>query len=201
MSSAGGTAKSDLLTLTVPAHSTFVRIHQIKDGPIWFGPSPGSGPSYRFDAPAGQYRTLYVAQSLEGAFAETILRRARRILSRDYVELRQWTVLSVTRELLLIKLFDEGLAYHGVTADICAGDDYANSQAFAGELHRRYPEVDGIAYRARHNNGQICYALYDRVLASQVQTVEERKFSDEHTVTDDLMRKHNASWDPMTPLL
>ncbi|MBZ5763038.1 RES family NAD+ phosphorylase [Rhizobium sp. VS19-DR104.2] len=189
-----------LLTLTLPAHSSFVRIHQVKDGPVWFGPSPGSPPAYRFDAPAGQYRTLYAAEFLEGAFAETILRRARRIISRDYVELRQWSILSATRDLTLLKLFDEGLVFHGVTADICTGDDYTNAQRFGGELHGHYPEIDGIAYRARHNNGQICYALYDRVLPSQVDVVEARKFSDERAVTDELMRKHNASWDPMAPL-
>jgi hypothetical protein len=30
-------------------------------------------------------------------------------------------------------------------------------------LYAAFSDADGIAYRARHNNGEICYALFDRV--------------------------------------
>lgn len=193
-------SKSDLLSVLVSAGATFVRIHQLKDGPLWFGPALGKRPTYRFDAPAGEYRTLYAAERLEGAFAETVLRRARRIVARDYVEARQWSVISCSRDLKLVKLFDEGLLRHGVTADICAGDDYGLSQAFANLLHNQYAEVDGIAYRARHNNGEKCYALFDRVLEASLTVVDNRRFGNERVLTDDLMRMYNASWDPKLAL-
>lgn len=190
----------DLLPVLVPAMSTFVRIHPVGRNPLWFGPAPGKPPAYRFDAPSGQYRTMYGAERLEGAFAETMLRRARRILARDYVAQRQWSVIRTLRDLKLAKIYDNGLVSHGVTADICAGDDYNEAQAFAAALHANHPDCDGIAYRARHNNGEICYALFDRVHEAHLPVIASRLFSNEHAVTEDMMRIHNASWDPMTPL-
>jgi hypothetical protein len=189
-----------LLPVLIPAMSTFVRIHAVNRGALWFGPAPGKPPAYRFDAPAGQYRTWYAAERLEGAFAETMLRRARRILSRDYVGQRQWSIIRTLRDLKLAKLYDNGLISHGVTADICTGDDYSGAQAFAATLHAAHTDCDGIAYRARHNNGEICYALFDRVAEAHLPVVASRLFSNEHAVTEDMMRIHNASWDPMTPL-
>lgn len=194
-----GTA-GEFLPLILPANSAFVRIHRIGDGPLWFGPAPGRPPANRFDAPGGEYRILYGAERIEGAFAETILRRGRRIVARDYVELRQWSIMLLLRDLRLAKLFDNGLVWHGVTADICTGDDYRAAQAFAAKLHSSHRDCDGIAYRARHNNGEICYALFDRVDPAHLALVDTRRFSNERSVTDDLMRLHNASWDPMTPL-
>jgi hypothetical protein len=197
---ASSAAAGGLLPVLVPAMSSFVRIHAVGRDPLWFGPAPGAPPAYRFDAPAGQYRTLYGAEQLAGAFAETLLRRARRILARDYVEQRQWSVVQTLRDLRLAKLYDNGLVSHGVTADICAGDDYRDPQAFAAALHAAYPDCDGIAYRARHNNGEICYALFDRVDIAHLKIVANRMFRNEQAVTEDLMRIHNASWDPMTPV-
>jgi hypothetical protein len=190
----------ELLPVLIPANSIFVRIHGLGQGPLWFGPAPGAPPAYRFDAPGGEFRTLYGAERLEGAFAETILRRARRILARDYVELRQWSLIRTLRDLKLAKLFDNGLVWHGVTADIGAGDDYRASQAFSAALYAAHADCDGIAYRARHNNGEICYALFDRVDVAHLLVLDSRHFRNERSVTEDLMRIHNASWDPMTPL-
>jgi hypothetical protein len=191
---------SGLLELPVPAGTPIVRIHQTIHGAVWFGPPPGKPPVYRFDAPAGEFRTLYGAAELTGAFVETVLRRARRIVARSFVDQRQWTVLAPRRDLLLAKIFDEGLIRHGVTADLCAGDDYSASQRFAADLHATFDKVDGIAYRARHNNGQICYALFDRVDPAVLERIESREFKDERATVDDIMRRHGAVWDPATPL-
>jgi hypothetical protein len=194
------TFASGLLDLSIPAGQHLVRVHRLTNGAIWYGPTPGELPAYRFDAPSGEYRTLYCAQELTGAFVETVLRRARRIIARPFVDERGWTVLAPTRDLRLAKVFDEGLIHHGVTADICAGDDYSMSQRFAADLHAAFSNVDGIAYRARHNNGQICYALFDRVDAAAFVEVERHAFKDERPMIDAIMQLHGAVWDPMTPL-
>lgn len=186
---------SGLLEDTIAAGQGLARVHRLTNGAIWFGPSPGNPPEYRFDAPSGEYRTLYCARELTGAFVETVLRRARRIIARPFVEERGWTMLAPTRDLRLAKLYDEGLVHHGVTADICAGDDYAASRRFAADLYAAFPEVDGIAYRARHNNGQICYALFDR--ANVLIEVEHHAFSDQRAIVDSIMRLHGAAWDPL----
>ncbi|RVL57842.1 RES domain-containing protein [Sinorhizobium meliloti] len=66
---------SGLRIAALDAGDVVVRVHQKIHGAIFFGPAPGATPQGRFDAPAGQYRLLYVAQRLEGAFVETVLRR------------------------------------------------------------------------------------------------------------------------------
>lgn len=192
---------SGVLKMPVPAGQQIVRVHQIDKGALWFGPAPGSPPGYRFDAPAGEYRTLYCAEHLKGAFVETVLRKAKRIVGRPFVDARGWTVLTCKRELRLAKVYDEGLIRHGVTADICAGDDYTNSRRFAADIYAADAEVDGIAYRARHNNGEICYAVFDRVTASQFVEVDQHAFRVEQAIVESIMKEHGAVWDPMTPLL
>ena len=192
--------RPDPLTLDLKAGAPLTRIHRTDNGAVWFGPKPGFPPAYRFDAPSGEYRTLYCAENLEGAFAETILRGGRRIVSRPYVHERQWSVLTTPRDLKLLKLFDNGLVWNGQTGDICAGDAYGRPQAYARKVHSVYSDIDGIAYRARHNNAEICYAIFDRHGAEPDRLLDTRRFVDEPTRTNELLRLHGASWDPMTPL-
>ncbi len=186
---------SGLLAVPISAGAPLLRIHETTRSPVWFGPAPGTLPRYRFDAPTGEFRTLYCARNLTGAFAETMFRRATRVLSRSFVEARAWSIIAPNRILRVAKLYDEGLVRHGVTADICAGDDYAESRRFARDLFTKFPDVDGIAYRARHNNGQICYALFDRIDPSEWQTLSRNPFADEMRVAEKIMRQHGAIWD------
>lgn len=191
---------SGLLKIVLPAGKTIIRVHQISMGALWFGPAPGSPPGYRFDAPAGEYRTLYCAENLTGAFVETVLRQAKRIVARPFVDLRGWTELSCKRDLTFAKVYDEGLVHHGVSTDICAGDDYTTSRRFAADVFASDVEIDGIAYRARHNNGQICFAVFDRVAAADFSEVGRHEFRNERSVVEVMMKTHGAVWDPMTAL-
>ncbi|WP_234840029.1 RES family NAD+ phosphorylase [Sinorhizobium meliloti] len=137
----------------------------------------------------------------EGAFVETVLRRpANRIVRRAFVEERMWTPLRLHRQLVLAKLMDEGLLFHGVDASISAGADYAPSRALALALHEDYPDLDGLAYRSRHNNGEVCYALFDRVLSSDLVTLPGQRFEDDPARTDQLMRLHGAVFDTSLPI-
>ena len=158
---------SGVLKTHLPAGQRIIRVHQIGKGALWFGPAPRMPPNYRFDAPAGEYRTLYAAEHLTGAFVETVLRQAKRIVGWPFVEARGWTEFTCKRDLIFAKAYDEGLINHGITADICTGDDYTNSRRFAADIFAADRTVDGIAYRARHNNGQICYAIFDRMPEDQ----------------------------------
>jgi hypothetical protein len=45
-------------------------------------------------------------------------------------------------------------------------------------LYGAFPVADGIAYRARHNNGEICSALFDRVTADDLAPSPPRRFAD-----------------------
>ncbi|WP_084536987.1 RES family NAD+ phosphorylase [Azospirillum halopraeferens] len=186
---------------TIPAGAALVRIHRDDNGPIWFGPGPGAPPAYRFDAPGGEYRTLYAAAALEGAFVETVLRKPKgRILKREFVDRRVWTSLAPTRPLAVAKLYDEGLLWHGTDANVSSSDDYGESRRIALSLYATFTDLDGIAYRARHDNGEICYALFDRVSAAELDPGPSARFRDDPAMVDALMRRYGAVFDTGAPL-
>lgn len=189
--------------LDLPAGFRLTRIHRAGTNPTWFGPAPGTPPFNRFDAPNGEYRTLYAAATVAGAFVETVLRRANRLISRTDVEQRAWSVLETNRPIKVAQLFGEGLIFHGVTSDICAGDDYRASQSLARDLFSTFDDLDGIAYRARHNNDEFCFALFDRLDLADLKAVELHRFSDQPEVANELLERHGAVWDisPAIPVL
>lgn len=173
-----------------------VRIHPEDRGPIFFGPSPGSAPKNRFDAPGGEYRALYAAERLEGAFVETILRKpGGRVLRRAFVQQRAWSVLRTQRPLSLAKVYDEGLQVYGIDAGTIGIDDYAESRALALALYHEFPVLYGLAYRSRYNNGEICYALFDRVAAADLSPVKADAFRDHPDRVDGLMSLYGAAFD------
>lgn len=119
-------------TITLAGGSTIFRVHRVGKRPVFFGPRPGSPPGSRFDAPGGQYRTLYAAERLDGAVAETLLREpAKRLIRLSDIADRAWVGLRVTRPLLLVKLMDEGLRWHGVDASISASAGYRKPRSLA----------------------------------------------------------------------
>ena len=187
--------------MELDAGEIIVRIHRKRQGAVFFGPSADKGPQNRFDAPAGEYGILYAARRLEGAFVETLLRRrSGRIVRRDFIEERQWTPLRLLRPVTLAKIMDEGLLFHGVDASVSASDNYAPSRALALDLYNDFPSVEGLAYRSRHNNGEVCYALFDRVPSSDLIELPSHLFEDNRTRVDELIRLHGAILDTSTPI-
>ena len=190
-----------LLAEVLPAGSVLVRVHHLAHDAVWFGPRPGVPPQHRFDAPAGEYRTLYCAARLGGAFVESVLRKpAGRIVARAYVEERGWSELTTLRVLRLAKLRDEGLHWHGTDAMVSASNDYSVPRSISLALYRAFPQVDGIAYRARHNNGEVCYALFDRVSAVDLVSGLQQGFAEHRAVVDRLMALHGALFDTDPPV-
>jgi hypothetical protein len=158
-------------------------------------------PQHRFDAPNSEYRTLYCAARLAGAFVESLLRRpAGRVVARGYVEEHAWSELTVRRTLRVAKLRDEGLHWHSTDAAISASHDYIEPRRLALALYVAFPEVDGIAYRARHNNGEVCYALFDRVAVGDLVVGEPQQFAARRAVVDHLMALHGALFDTDPPV-
>jgi hypothetical protein len=185
-----------LLAIDLPAGEIVVRVHHRDRGAIFFGPPPGTLPQNRFDAPSGEYRVLYAAERLEGAFVESVLRRpAGRVLRRAFVEERMWTPLRLGRSVTLAKILDEGLQFHRVDASISALDDYTGSRALALALYSDFPSLDGLAYRSRFNNGEVCFAIFDRVLPSEFIAMPGEHFDAHPNRTDDLMKLHGAVFD------
>ena len=192
---------SELLTVELPVNSELIRIHNKGRGPVFFGPPSGSLPQNRFDAPRGEYRILYAAARLEGAFVETVLRRPQgRILRRAYVDGRAWTILRPRRLVVLAKIYDEGLQVHGIDASLISTDDYADSRKFALQVFNSSPSIDGLAYRSRYDNGEICYALFDRVAAVDLTAVSTERFDGKPDRVDELMERYRAVFDTSAPV-
>lgn len=193
----GATARftAGLSQVSLAAGDKIIRIHHQDHGAIFFGPVHGGLPQNRFDAPAGQYRVMYSAQQLQGAFVETILRQPGRRLRRAFINERVWSEIEVMRPLSLAKLYDEGLQIHRVDAGDISIDDYATSRSLTLALHEDFPDIDGLAYRSRYNNGEICFAFFDRVSPSDLHTLKTRRFDAETALVDQLMKVHGAQLD------
>lgn len=71
--------------------------------------------------------------------------------------------LRTTRALKLIRLAGSGLARLGATAEVSHGGlPYDVAQAWSKALRDHPCQPDGLAYRSRHDDDAICYALFDR---------------------------------------
>lgn len=151
-------ASRDLPVETVPAGTAFVRIHRTGLGALYFGTSGDN----RFDNPDRSYGVCYAARTLEGAFAETLLRQVgATLVSMATLASRSVTAVTVTEELRLVQLHGPGLARLGATASVSSGT-YDVSQPWSDTIHRHGATVDGIAYRSNHDNGERCAAFFDR---------------------------------------
>ena len=183
--------------------STIVRIHHQDNGPTWFGPKPGFPPAYRFDAPGGEYRTMYAAEEIDGAFVETILhgKTDKQIVAKEFVDQRAWTVIAVRRPLMLMKLYDDGLFWHRTDASVSAANDYTESRRVALAAFQEHRTLDGVTYRSRHDNGKRCFALFDRIATGEFEPGPRRLFRDNASKRDELVAKYGAVYDASTPVL
>jgi hypothetical protein len=122
---------------TMAADSKWWRIHRTEQSPVFFGPAPGRPPTYRFDAPGGEYRILYLGQSLSAAFVETLLRNPRiPFIERNELEERSVAVLTNRHPLKLVDLRGGGLSQIGVDNRLTTG-----SYEVGGLGHWRYGDT------------------------------------------------------------
>lgn len=158
------------MLVTLAAGTLVHRFYNAAFDPIYFDQAQGG----RLNSPDGSYGVLYVAERIEGAFAETFLRSpGNTLLARDFLSRKAYVRLRLATDLVLVQLHGTGLARLGATAEVTHGPlPYDNAQAWSAALHGHPSGVDGIAYRARHNDDEICYALFgDR----RVTVVEDHR--------------------------
>ena len=159
---------SDLATrkpalVTLAADAVLHRFYAAAFDPIFFDMSDLG----RFNAPDARYGVLYCAQTDAGALAETFLRTpGRRVIDPGLLATKGYARLSPGTELTLISMAGPGLAIVGATAEVTSsGPPYLMSQQWSAALKAHPVAADGIAYRSRHDNDQICYALFDTAAA------------------------------------
>ncbi len=153
-----------LALVTREAGSTIARIHPSGITEAFFGPKPGAPPSQRFHDPRGEFGICFFGESPAASFAETFLRNPRvRLITRTELARRSLTTFRLVRDLRLVKLYDEGLALTGCTAEITSSPPpYDQPQDLARALWAHPAQPDGIQYRCRHDNGLHAIAVYDR---------------------------------------
>lgn len=140
------------------------RCHSIDHGYLYFGTSA----SYRFDDPQGMFGVMYLGQTREAAFAETCLRNVGSTLISESFLARRAMIEVGLKPVRLLQAYGSGLAKLGQTALISASpqDQYPMTQAFAREVHEHADQVSGVAYMSRHDNEQLCIALFDRAVGA-----------------------------------
>ena len=155
-------ATTSLPIIELPDLATLVRVHRLEHNPVFFSPGPGNAPVGRFDSPSGSFGVLYLAQSLEGAFAETVLRNPhRRLVDLSEITVRAMSVLGLSRPVRLVEMRGSGLQALGTDNAITTGP-YTPAGAWADALYKHRDKPDGIAYASRHDPDQLCVALFSR---------------------------------------
>lgn len=156
------TRKPALVTLS--AGAVLHRFYNAAFDPIYFDTSDLG----RFNAPDAKYGVLYCAQADAGALAETFLRTpGRRVIDPGLLVAKGYARLSAGTDLTLISMAGPGLAIVGATAEVTSsGPPYVLPQTWSQALKAHPIGADGIAYRSRHDDDQICYALFDTAAAA-----------------------------------
>jgi hypothetical protein len=155
------------------------RIHRAEHEPLRFGPSPGTVPHHRFDAPAGEYRVAYVGGTREASFAEVLLREPDvDYIAMDEIRARRLTRIRVRRAMAIVALHGPGLVRAGISAAATTGDDDPRSRQMAHRIWAGPEHPDGVTYRARHDDGEMSVALFDRA-ADAIEVVESVPLDDD----------------------
>jgi hypothetical protein len=156
----------------VPAKADLWRVHAADRDPLFFGPGAGRPPRGRWDSGDGRFGVCYVAEQRFAAFAETFLREPGvMVLETPDLATRSLARLQVIAPLRLAAMHGPGLHAVGATSASCTGE-YAVSRAWAAAIHAHPDQVDGIRYRARHDDDGFAIALFDRAerLIADLQT-------------------------------
>jgi hypothetical protein len=153
--------------VTLSAGEVVWRVHPHRLDPIFFGPAAGTPPANRFDAPGGEYRLCYLGETREVAVIETVIRSPGqvRVIPRSMLEKRDLSQLRVAADLRFAQLEGRGLTAFGLNARDLADDLYDGCRSCARSIWESYPDVDGVQYRSRWDNGKLCWAVFDRAAA------------------------------------
>jgi len=152
-----------LATREIAAGTHLHRIHRARVGALFFGPRTDLEARGRWDAPQDGYGVCYLAEQSHTAFAETLLRELDRgeVSEQDDLAPRSIARVRVERTLVLARMHGAGLRRMRATAAVVQGP-YDVTWEWSRSIHQHPDGVDGIAYRARHDDDDLSVALFDR---------------------------------------
>lgn len=156
-------SRRTLATGEISAGSILCRIHRTAAGVLYFGPRTDPRQRGRWDAPDDGYGVCYLAQQGHTAFSETLLRELDRGELSESGDLapRSLARIQVNRTLRLARMHGPGLRQMKATAAVVQGS-YDVTWAWSHALHEHPDRVDGIGYRARHDDDDLAVALFER---------------------------------------
>lgn len=130
---------------------------------------------FRFDAPSGEYRSMYCNADCLAAFAEVY--GDARVIDADQRSRRLSRIFS--RETLLLVPLDDPATQKrlGLDGRIGMSRQYPISQRWALSLFRWFPEAHGIRYLSRHAGKHRNYCLFVDRCASKLRYVEHGSIS------------------------
>lgn len=152
-----------LATREIRAGTILYRIHRTSAGVLYFGPRTAPRDRGRWDAPDDSYGVCYFALEGHTAFSETLLRALGREEVSESGDLapRNLARIQGNRALSLARMHGPGLRRVQATAAVVQGS-YDVTWAWSHALHEHPDHVDGIVYRARHDDDDLAVALFER---------------------------------------
>ncbi len=144
---------------------------EFKDNPLGTGYGDG-----RFSAPNREYKILYAASSFKTAIRETLIRdefnnNKSRVLSAGALNACACVVIDSTLRLNLLDLNDGNPNSIGVPTAFRQSTNYDESRAFALEIFREMPEIDGFYYRSRLDD-ELCFAIFEQSVRSKLRAIK-----------------------------
>lgn len=118
----------------------------------------------RFDAPQGEFRTTYAAETARLALLESVFHGTGcREVAESFLRSRKVSVLSTAtgEALRVVDLTGDGLARIGADARLCCSD-HRVAQRWALALWSHPDEPDGLLYRSRRNPEGLCAVFFER---------------------------------------
>lgn len=158
----------------------FIRCHNVRFGATVFNPGKGRGGRFHpFPGARGRVvPTLYAAAHLDGALAETVfhnvpVRGPERRIGRFVLESMAASILTCRRDLILAQLFGFGLRRLGLSRlELIEAekDDYPRTTSWGRALYECDPQIDGLVWVSRQNDGSRSLVLFgDRVPSSSLR--------------------------------
>ena len=154
---------------TLAAGTTVWRVHSSRRSALVPNPTaqPDEFSGGRFDSLDGTYAYLYIADSPDGAIAETICRdlpldpTVARIVPASAVTGRTLTALTLTRIVAVAVLHGPHLSAVGQDLWLtkCEARHYVTTRKWAHAIGAADPALGGLAYRPRHNEDTLAWVL------------------------------------------
>ena len=147
----------------IPSAALPLRLHRLSHwtSPWWFSSAGAGDQGGRFDLPT-PHGTCYLAENLEGALLEKVLRRPRQLVAAEQLTGLFHVKVAVVTPPPTADLTAAAVTGLGVNAEISTGLDYAKPRAWAAALHRAGWYAVRYALRGDSSLRQRGVALFGR---------------------------------------